>query len=85
MFQLLSWVIFGAIVGSLAKWFDGGEVEGGFAATLAIGIAGSFVGGLISYMLNAGTTVYHPAGLVLSILGGVAFLAAWRWYGSQAK
>lgn len=85
MFQLLSWVIFGAIVGSLAKWFDGGKVEGGFAATLAIGVAGSFVGGLISYLLHAGTSVYHPAGLVFSILGGVAFLAGWRWYSEQQK
>lgn len=84
MIQLVTWVVFGVIVGTVAKWFypvDDGEY--GMAATLGVGVVGSFVGGVASYLLAAGSSPYHPAGFVFAILGSVGTLVAWKWYSSQ--
>jgi len=52
----------------------------GLLATSALGIAGSFVGGLIGRLINppqAGTT-FHAAGFFLSIVGAIVLLYAFR-------
>jgi len=82
--QFVTWVVFGVIVGSVAKWFypvDDGKH--GMLATLGVGVVGSFVGGLASYVLAAGHSPYNPAGFVFAIVGAVATLAAWNWYSQQ--
>lgn len=77
MFFILSWVVFGLIIGLIAKWVHPGEDPIGFLPTVGIGIAGSFVGGGIQWLLNMGGT-FSPAGLLWSIIGGVVFCYAYR-------
>jgi uncharacterized membrane protein YeaQ/YmgE (transglycosylase-associated protein family) len=79
MFHLLGWIIFGLIVGLVAKYTHPGEESLGFASTLLVGIAGSFLGGFINYLLSSGDVV-RPAGFLMSIIGGVIFCALWRYY-----
>lgn len=84
MIQFVTWVVFGVIVGTVAKWFypvDDGKH--GMLETLGVGVVGSFVGGLASYVLAAGHSPYSPAGFVFAIVGAVATLAAWNWYSQQ--
>ena len=84
MIQFVTWVVFGLIVGSMAKWFyPVADDEHGAMTTLGVGVVGSFVGGLASYLLAAGENTYHPAGFVFAILGAVGTLAAWKWYSQQ--
>ena len=52
----------------------------GFLATTGIGVAGSFVGGGIQFLLNLGSGPLAPAGFVFSILGGVLFCWLYRKY-----
>lgn len=77
MFTILIWVLFGLIVGSLAKWLHPGEDPIGFLPTVGIGIAGSFVGGLIQWLLNMGGA-FAPAGFLWSIIGGILFCYLYR-------
>lgn len=73
MISLVSWCVFGAIAGGIAKALMPGKVQAGWVPTIGIGIAGSVIGGL---PFGEG-----PAGLVGSVLGAILLvygLEMWR-------
>jgi len=73
MFGILGWIIFGAIVGLIAKLFHPGRDPGGVVITILLGIAGSMLGGFIGRALG----LYREgegAGLIMSILGAILLL-----------
>ena len=77
MFGIIGWIVFGLIVGALAKLLMPGKDPGGMIVTMLLGIAGAIVGGWIGRALN----MYgpnDPAGLVMSIVGAVVVLAIYR-------
>ncbi|HVO88263.1 MAG TPA: GlsB/YeaQ/YmgE family stress response membrane protein [Casimicrobiaceae bacterium] len=81
IFSLIWMVIIGFIVGALARWFYPGTIAMGFWATALVGIVGSLVGGVISSLLfRRPGGGYHPAGIVLSILGALIVLWAYLNY-----
>jgi hypothetical protein len=43
---LILWLAFGAIVGGIAKWLMPGRCPQGWLPTIALGVVGSFSGGL---------------------------------------
>jgi uncharacterized membrane protein YeaQ/YmgE (transglycosylase-associated protein family) len=69
----------GLIAGGLARLIMPGKDPMGLLATILLGIAGSILGGLVSRALwgsdNGG---FHPAGLLLSLVGAVLLLWIWR-------
>lgn len=79
MLYVLGWLVFGLIIGLVAKALHPGEDPVGFLPTVGIGIAGSFVGGMINWLLNMGGP-FSPAGWLLSVVGGVLFCWAYRKY-----
>jgi uncharacterized membrane protein YeaQ/YmgE (transglycosylase-associated protein family) len=77
MFGVLGWILFGLIVGILAKLIMPGRDPGGFLVTIAIGIVGALVGGLIGRALG----FYGPqqgAGWLMSIVGAIVLLWIYR-------
>lgn len=89
MFTILGWIIFGLIVGLIAKAIHPGDEPVGFLQTVGIGIAGSFVGGFINYILGTFSAMsiagfsnhrFSPSGFIMSVVGGVLFCIFWRWY-----
>jgi len=85
MLYLLCFLIFGLIVGSVAKLLHPGEDPGGLFPTLAIGVAGSYLGGLLSFFLGLGTSPFHPAGILMSVVGGVILCWLYRQYRLRNK
>jgi len=79
MFWILGWLIYGLIVGLIAKWIHPGEDPVGFFQTVGIGVAGSLVGGGIQWLLQMGGP-FSPAGLLWGIIGGVIFCWIYRKY-----
>lgn len=78
MINLLVWVLYGLVVGLIAKSiYRYKDSPTGFASTLAIGVAGSFVGGFVNYLLG-GTSAFQPAGIVMGIVGGIITSFAYR-------
>jgi uncharacterized membrane protein YeaQ/YmgE (transglycosylase-associated protein family) len=71
----IGWVIFGAIAGLLARMLKPGDDSMGLGSTILLGIAGSLVGGAISYVLHLGTSPYAPARYILSIIGAIILLS----------
>jgi uncharacterized membrane protein YeaQ/YmgE (transglycosylase-associated protein family) len=72
---IIAFIIFGLIVGLIARAIMPGRQSMGFVATTLLGIAGAFVGGLIGSLVSGyGVLDLHPAGLIGSILGALAVL-----------
>jgi uncharacterized membrane protein YeaQ/YmgE (transglycosylase-associated protein family) len=81
MFHVLGWMIYGLVVGLIAKLiFPNKDNPTGFLATIGIGCAGSFVGGFISWVLGWGQVGYEPSGMIMGIVGGVIFCFAYAKY-----
>jgi uncharacterized membrane protein YeaQ/YmgE (transglycosylase-associated protein family) len=74
---ILSWIVFGLVVGIIAKLLTPGRDPGGFIVTVLLGIAGALVGGFIGRVLG----FYGPdqsAGWLMSIAGAIALLLLYR-------
>jgi uncharacterized membrane protein YeaQ/YmgE (transglycosylase-associated protein family) len=74
MFTLVSWIIFGLVVGALARLVLPGSDPMGWLATLAVGVAGSVVGGFIGSLLWGATDGFQAGGFFLSLLGAILLL-----------
>jgi len=77
MIAILSWILFGLVVGVLAKLVMPGNDPGGFIVTVLLGIAGAVVGGFLGRVLG----FYGPnqaAGWLMSIVGAIILLALYR-------
>jgi uncharacterized membrane protein YeaQ/YmgE (transglycosylase-associated protein family) len=77
MFGVLGWILFGLVVGALAKLVMPGRDPGGIIVTMLLGIVGAVVGGWIGRALG----LYGPneaAGFVMSFIGAVILLAIYR-------
>ena len=74
---ILSWIVFGLVIGIIAKLLMPGMDPGGFIVTILLGIAGALVGGFIGRALG----FYgegQSAGWLMSILGAIILLALYR-------
>src|SRR4029453_17755813 len=73
--SIIGIIIVGFLVGVLARFFYPGVVEMGFVMTTVLGIAGSFLGGLLSSVLfRSKDGNFHPAGWFLSIIGAIILI-----------
>jgi len=71
--------IVGIVVGFIARAIMPGKQSMGILMTGVLGVAGSIVGGLISRLFSkpADGAFFHPAGIILSILGAILILFLW--------
>lgn len=77
MYGIVGWIVFGLIVGALAKLVMPGRDPGGIIVTIILGIVGAVVGGWIGQAVG----LYgpnQPAGFLMSLLGSVVLLAIYR-------
>jgi uncharacterized membrane protein YeaQ/YmgE (transglycosylase-associated protein family) len=77
MIEILSWIVFGLVVGALAKLVMPGDDPGGIIVTILLGIAGAVVGGLVGRAMGL-YDANQSAGYLMSILGGIILLALYR-------
>ena len=74
---IIGWIIFGLIVGVVAKFLMPGRDPGGFVITIILGIVGAFVGGFVGRALGwyqEGDAV----GFIMAVLGAIVVLAIYR-------
>lgn len=77
MFGVLGWILFGLIVGLIAKLIMPGRDPGGFIVTIVLGIVGAVLAG----WLGRAAGWYNEgdgAGLIASIVGAIIVLALYR-------
>jgi uncharacterized membrane protein YeaQ/YmgE (transglycosylase-associated protein family) len=77
MLGVIGWIVFGLIVGVIAKLLMPGRDPGGIVVTSLIGIVGALLGGFLGRSLG----LYGPgeaAGLIMSVIGAVLLLFIYR-------
>ena len=79
MFGILGWIVFGLVVGIIAKFLMPGRDPGGIVVTMLLGIVGAVLGGYIGRAMG----LYGPneaAGFLMSLLGAVVLLVVYRLF-----
>ncbi|HEX5135182.1 MAG TPA: GlsB/YeaQ/YmgE family stress response membrane protein [Thermoanaerobaculia bacterium] len=74
---IIGWILFGLVVGVIAKLIMPGKDPGGFIVTILIGIVGALLGGFLGRLLN----LYEPgqpAGFIGATLGAILLLWIYR-------
>jgi uncharacterized membrane protein YeaQ/YmgE (transglycosylase-associated protein family) len=77
MLSILGWIIFGLIIGALAKLLMPGRDPGGFIVTILLGIVGALLGGFLGRAMG----FYGPgeaAGWVMALIGAMILLLLYR-------
>lgn len=80
--DILLWIVFGFIVGVVAKFVMPGRDSGGIILTTILGIVGAMVGGWLGRVLG----LYRQgdlAGFVMAVVGAVVILALFRMLRSR--
>lgn len=73
---VIGWIVFGLVVGAIAKLLMPGKDPGGWIVTILLGIAGSFVGGFLAQTLMGRES--QTAGWIGSIIGAIVLLFIYR-------
>jgi uncharacterized membrane protein YeaQ/YmgE (transglycosylase-associated protein family) len=74
---IIGWIIFGLIVGAVAKLLMPGRDPGGWIVTILLGIAGALVGGFVGRAVGW----YGPndaAGFLMALVGALVLLGLYR-------
>jgi uncharacterized membrane protein YeaQ/YmgE (transglycosylase-associated protein family) len=75
---LLFILVWGMFAGWVAHLLLARNQPINWAGLLVVSLAGSFVGGLLISLVSGDGLELRPSGIIGSILGAVALLAAWR-------
>jgi uncharacterized membrane protein YeaQ/YmgE (transglycosylase-associated protein family) len=81
---VLGWVLFGLVVGIVAKLLMPGRDPGGLIITTLLGIVGAVIGGFLGRSLG----LYgpgEPAGFLMATLGAVVLLFIYRMMRRPAR
>ncbi len=75
--EILGTIVIGLIVGALAKLVMPGRDPGGIIVTILLGIAGSFIAGMLGHALGWYEAGEAP-GWIASVIGAILLLAVYR-------
>jgi uncharacterized membrane protein YeaQ/YmgE (transglycosylase-associated protein family) len=79
---VIAWILFGLVVGVIAKLLMPGRDPGGFIVTILLGIAGALIGGFIGRAMGL-YAAGEGAGWLVSILGAVIVLFVYRKFATS--
>jgi len=73
---IILFLVFGLIVGFLARAIMPGSQKMSLLATMVLGVVGSFIGGFIGALLTSSRVLdFNTAGLIGSVIGALIALA----------
>jgi uncharacterized membrane protein YeaQ/YmgE (transglycosylase-associated protein family) len=74
---VIGWIIFGLIVGIVAKFLMPGRDPGGFVLTAILGIVGALLGGYLGRAMGW-YQEGEPAGFIVAVIGAIIVLFLYR-------
>ncbi len=75
--SILMFIVLGLVAGLLARAITPGRQSMGLVATTLLGMAGSFVGGLVASLFTHDSMFsLHTSGIIGSVIGAIAVLFA---------
>jgi uncharacterized membrane protein YeaQ/YmgE (transglycosylase-associated protein family) len=82
LYDIIAWVIMGALVGWIASKLMGTDAQQGAGANIVVGIVGAFVGGFIMSLFDSGgvdeTDAFSIRNFVVALLGAVVVLFIYK-------
>ena len=83
---ILAFIVFGFIVGLIARALMPGPQKMGLVWTTLLGVIGSFIGGTIGNLIS-GAEVFRlaPAGFIGSVLGALALMLVLGFVGRRRR
>jgi uncharacterized membrane protein YeaQ/YmgE (transglycosylase-associated protein family) len=79
LWTILVWLVFGLVVGAIARFLVPGRQPMGLLGTILLGVAGSFLGGVLSNLLFGGAIfALHASGFIGSLIGAILLLLVAR-------
>ena len=78
LLTIIGWIVFGAIVGFIARALVPGRDSIGVWRTIALGVLGSVVGGVLFGLLTVGLRGFQPAGWIGSVIGAIIVLLVYN-------
>jgi len=82
--HLILFLVFGLVVGAVARWIMPGREPGGWVVSMLIGVAGSFLGGFLGNLVG----LYRegePAGFIMSVIGAIVLVAIYHAIMGRAR
>ncbi len=77
MVGVISWIVFGLVIGAIARLIMPGRQAMGWIMTILLGVIGSFAGGVLSTLIFGGGGFVRPSGWIMSIIGALIVLFAY--------
>jgi uncharacterized membrane protein YeaQ/YmgE (transglycosylase-associated protein family) len=77
MMGILGWIVFGLVVGAIAKLLMPGRDPGGIIVTMVLGIVGALLGGFVGRALGM-YNANESAGFIMALIGAVFVLFIYR-------
>lgn len=72
---ILTWLILGAVAGSLANYMDPHPSSGGILGSIVLGIVGAIVGGWIGgTLLGVDVTGFNLTSIIVAVAGSLLLL-----------
>jgi len=81
--HIIVWIIFGLVVGVVAKLLMPGRDPGGFIITAVLGIVGAVIGGWLGRAMGF-YREGEPAGFIMAVVGAVIVLFVYRMIARRA-
>ncbi len=77
--DILYWVLFGLVAGTIANFIDPRQSQGGIGGSIVLGIVGAVVGGWLgSTIFGVGVSGFNPSSLIVAVLGSLLVLMLGR-------
>ena len=70
-------LLFGLVVGALARFLMGGHDRGGWVLSICLGIAGAFVGGFVGRLFGF-YSANEPTGFIMSVVGAMLLVGLYH-------
>ena len=82
--SIIGWIVFGLIIGVVAKLIMPGPDPGGMIVTILLGIVGALIGGFIGRMLGW-YGEGDPVGFIMAVIGAIVVLFGYRKISSTSQ
>lgn len=87
--HLILFLIFGLVIGAVARAIVPGHEPGGWIASLGVGVIGAYLGGFVGRALGMYSDEQRVGGWIASLLGAIAvafiYHAAVAWHARRAR
>jgi uncharacterized membrane protein YeaQ/YmgE (transglycosylase-associated protein family) len=76
--HFIMFLVFGLIIGALARLIVPGHEPGGWVVSMIIGVVGAFLGGFVGRALGAYPSYQSTGGWVASLIGAIVVAAIYH-------